>query len=99
MVFAGPSCMVGVSIAKIVEGGPYWVGTWNSFDDELRKMESNLDAYELEVSRGEKAKRPMQPVYALSGLKKYFSHQGFHPNQLLAKKYITGSGLVHVDLL
>jgi hypothetical protein len=91
--------MAGVPIAKIVEGGPYWVETWNSFDEELRKMESNLDAYELEVSRGEKAKRPMQPVHALSGLKEYFFHQGFHPNQLLVKKYITGSGLVQVDLL
>jgi hypothetical protein len=98
-VFVGPPCMAGVPIAKAVEGGPYWVGTWNSFDEELRKMESNLDAYELEVSRGEKAKRPMQPVHALSGLKEYFFHQGFHPNQLLAKKYITGSGLVQVDLL
>lgn len=98
-VFVNPPCMVGVPTEKIVEGGPYWVASWISFEETEVQMKQELDDYEKEVAKGGGAKRPMQPINALAGLKNYFDRQGFHPNQLLSKQYITGSGLVHVGLL
>ncbi len=88
--------MLGVPVEKVVEGSAYWVATWTSFGDMIQKMEESFNSYDQLVSQGIKAKHP---IHAIAGLKDYFDKQGFHPNQLLSKEYITDSGLVDVDLL
>lgn len=78
-IFHSPACLKGVPSAKIDESSEYWEPTWHTWDQYI-----NVDSED----------QPTQVQNRRLRAKKFFEAYPQHPNQILAKQYVTKEGLL-----